>query len=287
MPSVRNCCVNNENERRGIPFIIASLLTGDVFKDIILKKGQMPNVAIAPIIQLNIFFFIVIQVFNVDHGLVIFLQEDLSEHVVQGDAHPGHVGTACLLSSSFLESGKDIGLVTLPIMGRNSRQTIGKVKGETASCSCVSLSPKVCCTYARSCLLSSFQWTTWWSGPSRGCSATWARPSPNTGRREAPWMWVTEEPAAPMQPSESTNRIKTTAGASSSHNNNFCNGLFLQASQDQGEHNSLIQKCCEACKLLKGLKMLIQFVCFFPLNKHLQPLSPQDVWRNFICSTFP
>ncbi|XP_071334869.1 glycerophosphocholine phosphodiesterase GPCPD1 [Trachinotus anak] len=57
-----------------------------------------------------------------------FFEEDLSEHVVQGDAHPGHVGTACLLSSSFLESGKDNGVVTLPIMGRNSRQTIGKVR---------------------------------------------------------------------------------------------------------------------------------------------------------------
>ncbi|XP_055005786.1 glycerophosphocholine phosphodiesterase GPCPD1 isoform X2 [Boleophthalmus pectinirostris] len=57
-----------------------------------------------------------------------FFEEDLSEHVVQGDVHPGYVGTACLLSSLFLESGKDIGVVTLPIMGRNSRQTIGKVK---------------------------------------------------------------------------------------------------------------------------------------------------------------
>ncbi|XP_022050368.2 glycerophosphocholine phosphodiesterase GPCPD1 isoform X1 [Acanthochromis polyacanthus] len=57
-----------------------------------------------------------------------FFEEDLSEHEVQGDAHPGHAGTACLLSSSFLESGKDIGVVTLPIMGRNSRQTIGKVR---------------------------------------------------------------------------------------------------------------------------------------------------------------
>lgn len=57
-----------------------------------------------------------------------FFEEDLSEHVVQGDAQPGHVGTACLLSSSFLESGKDIGVVTLPIMGRNSRQTIGRVR---------------------------------------------------------------------------------------------------------------------------------------------------------------
>uniref|UniRef100_A0A1A8JPH5 Glycerophosphocholine phosphodiesterase GPCPD1 n=1 Tax=Nothobranchius kuhntae TaxID=321403 RepID=A0A1A8JPH5_NOTKU len=57
-----------------------------------------------------------------------FFEEDLSEHVVQGDIHPGHVGTACLLSSSFFESGKDLGVVTLPIMGRNSRQTIGKVR---------------------------------------------------------------------------------------------------------------------------------------------------------------
>ncbi|XP_055362424.1 glycerophosphocholine phosphodiesterase GPCPD1 isoform X2 [Betta splendens] len=57
-----------------------------------------------------------------------FFEEDLSEHVVQGDTHPGHVGTACLLSSSFVESGKDNGIVTLPIMGRNSRQTIGKVR---------------------------------------------------------------------------------------------------------------------------------------------------------------
>ncbi|CAI5683285.1 unnamed protein product [Oreochromis niloticus] len=57
-----------------------------------------------------------------------FFEEDLSEHVVQGDIHPGYVGTACLLSSSFLESGNDIGVVTLPIMGRNSRQTIGKVR---------------------------------------------------------------------------------------------------------------------------------------------------------------
>ncbi|KAM9703264.1 glycerophosphocholine phosphodiesterase GPCPD1 isoform 1-T1 [Menidia menidia] len=57
-----------------------------------------------------------------------FFEEDMGEHVVQGDFHPGYVGTACLLSSSFLESGKDSGVATLPIMGRNSRQTIGKVK---------------------------------------------------------------------------------------------------------------------------------------------------------------
>ncbi|XP_037837593.1 glycerophosphocholine phosphodiesterase GPCPD1 isoform X2 [Kryptolebias marmoratus] len=57
-----------------------------------------------------------------------FFEEDLGEHVVQGDIHPGHVGTACLLSSSFSEHGKDTGVVTLPIMGRNSRQTIGKVR---------------------------------------------------------------------------------------------------------------------------------------------------------------
>ncbi|KAI5611240.1 glycerophosphocholine phosphodiesterase GPCPD1 isoform X1, partial [Silurus asotus] len=57
-----------------------------------------------------------------------FFEEDLSEKVVQSDVHPGQVGTACLLSSTFQESGKDNGVVTLPIMGRNSRQTIGKVR---------------------------------------------------------------------------------------------------------------------------------------------------------------
>ncbi|TNN35762.1 Glycerophosphocholine phosphodiesterase GPCPD1 [Liparis tanakae] len=57
-----------------------------------------------------------------------FFEEDMSVHVVQGDGHPGYVGTACLLSSSFSESGKDQGVATLPIMGRNSRQTIGKVR---------------------------------------------------------------------------------------------------------------------------------------------------------------
>ncbi|GAA6101205.1 glycerophosphocholine phosphodiesterase GPCPD1 isoform X2 [Tachysurus ichikawai] len=57
-----------------------------------------------------------------------FFEEDLSEKVFQDDVHPGHVGTACLLSSSFLEGGKDIGVVTLPIMSRSSRQTIGKVR---------------------------------------------------------------------------------------------------------------------------------------------------------------
>lgn len=60
---------------------------------------------------------------------MFILQEDLSEKVVQGEIHPGIAGTACLLSSSFLEGGKDIGVVTLPIMSRNSRQTIGKVRG--------------------------------------------------------------------------------------------------------------------------------------------------------------
>lgn len=58
------------------------------------------------------------------------LQEDLSEPVIQGDVHPGLVGTACLLSSSFHESGRNTGVVTLPIMSRNARQTIGKVRGE-------------------------------------------------------------------------------------------------------------------------------------------------------------
>nr|XP_040132136.1 glycerophosphocholine phosphodiesterase GPCPD1 isoform X4 [Ictidomys tridecemlineatus] len=57
-----------------------------------------------------------------------FFEEDLSEHVVQGDALPGHVGTACLLSSTIAESGKSAGILTLPIMSRNSRKTIGKVR---------------------------------------------------------------------------------------------------------------------------------------------------------------
>ena len=54
----------------------------------------------------------------------------MGEHVVQGDPQPGHVGTACLPSSSFAENGKDSGVATLPIMGRNSRLTIGKVRGK-------------------------------------------------------------------------------------------------------------------------------------------------------------
>uniref|UniRef100_A0A6Q2YJD7 Glycerophosphocholine phosphodiesterase 1 n=1 Tax=Esox lucius TaxID=8010 RepID=A0A6Q2YJD7_ESOLU len=57
-----------------------------------------------------------------------FFEEDMGEHVVPGDAHPGTVGTACLLSSFFVESGKDTGVVTLPIMKQNSRQTLGKVR---------------------------------------------------------------------------------------------------------------------------------------------------------------
>ncbi|KAM4771736.1 glycerophosphocholine phosphodiesterase GPCPD1 [Rhinophrynus dorsalis] len=57
-----------------------------------------------------------------------FFEEDLSETVVQGDALPGHVGTACLLSSAIIESGKSNGVVTLPIMSRNARQTLGKVR---------------------------------------------------------------------------------------------------------------------------------------------------------------
>ncbi|XP_069464369.1 glycerophosphocholine phosphodiesterase GPCPD1 isoform X2 [Ambystoma mexicanum] len=54
--------------------------------------------------------------------------EDLSEPIVQGDPLPGHVGTACLLSSTIVESGKSSSVLTLPIMSRNSRKTIGKVR---------------------------------------------------------------------------------------------------------------------------------------------------------------
>ncbi|XP_007896469.1 glycerophosphocholine phosphodiesterase GPCPD1 isoform X2 [Callorhinchus milii] len=54
-----------------------------------------------------------------------FFEEELSQTVVQGDALPGQVGSACLLSSTIVE--KTSGIITLPIMSRNSRQTIGKV----------------------------------------------------------------------------------------------------------------------------------------------------------------
>ncbi|KAM4692984.1 glycerophosphocholine phosphodiesterase GPCPD1 [Discoglossus pictus] len=57
-----------------------------------------------------------------------FFEEDLGEHVVQGDTLPGHVGTACLLSSTIMENGKSNGIITLPIMSRNGRQTLGKVR---------------------------------------------------------------------------------------------------------------------------------------------------------------
>ncbi|KAM5164634.1 glycerophosphocholine phosphodiesterase GPCPD1 isoform 2-T2 [Mantella aurantiaca] len=57
-----------------------------------------------------------------------FFEEDLSEAVVQGDTLPGHVGTACLLSSTITETGKSNGILTLPIMSRNARHTLGKVR---------------------------------------------------------------------------------------------------------------------------------------------------------------
>ncbi|KAH1172721.1 glycerophosphocholine phosphodiesterase GPCPD1 [Mauremys mutica] len=57
-----------------------------------------------------------------------FFEEDLSERVLQGDELPGHVGTACLLSSMIAELGKSAGILTLPIMSRSSRKTIGKVR---------------------------------------------------------------------------------------------------------------------------------------------------------------
>lgn len=56
-------------------------------------------------------------------------QEDLGEKVVQGDVLPGHVGSACLLSSTIAELGKSAGVLTLAIMSRNPRKTIGKVRG--------------------------------------------------------------------------------------------------------------------------------------------------------------
>uniref|UniRef100_A0A8C3XM63 Glycerophosphocholine phosphodiesterase 1 n=1 Tax=Chelydra serpentina TaxID=8475 RepID=A0A8C3XM63_CHESE len=57
-----------------------------------------------------------------------FFEEDLSERVLQGDELPGHVGSACLLSSTIAELGKSCGILTLPIMSRISRKTIGKVR---------------------------------------------------------------------------------------------------------------------------------------------------------------
>lgn len=57
-----------------------------------------------------------------------FFEEDLSEAVIQGDAVPGHVGAACLLSSTIAETGRSCGILTLPIMSRLSRKTIGKVR---------------------------------------------------------------------------------------------------------------------------------------------------------------
>lgn len=90
----------------------------------------------------------------------------MGEHVVQGDTHPGHVGTACLLSSSFLENGKDNGVATLPIMGRNSRQTLGKVRGKilkqgipNRTTDDVALQKSLLNLFVNFVTL--FQWTTW------------------------------------------------------------------------------------------------------------------------------
>lgn len=135
-------------------------------------------------------------------------------------------------------------------------------------------------THWNLCLSSLSQWTTWWSGPSRGCSATWAHPTPSTGRREAPSTLVTEEPAAPMQPSKSTTCTKLGRGVPPPHNNHFCIDLCLQASQDQGEHNSLFQKCCQACKFLKGVKMQIQFVFPFSFCKAFVTPGYLVVWSD-------
>uniref|UniRef100_A0A8C0ZDV9 Glycerophosphocholine phosphodiesterase 1 n=1 Tax=Cyanistes caeruleus TaxID=156563 RepID=A0A8C0ZDV9_CYACU len=57
-----------------------------------------------------------------------FFEEDLGEKVVQDDVLPGHVGSACLLSSTIAELGKSAGVLTLAIMSRNPRKTIGKVR---------------------------------------------------------------------------------------------------------------------------------------------------------------
>ncbi|KAM7026603.1 glycerophosphocholine phosphodiesterase GPCPD1 isoform 3-T4 [Passerculus sandwichensis] len=57
-----------------------------------------------------------------------FFEEDLGEKVVQDDVLPGHVGSACLLSSTIAEPGKSAGVLSLAIMSRNPRKTIGKVR---------------------------------------------------------------------------------------------------------------------------------------------------------------
>ncbi|NXD14154.1 GPCP1 phosphodiesterase, partial [Nothocercus nigrocapillus] len=57
-----------------------------------------------------------------------FFEEHLCEKVLQGDVLPGHVASACLLSSTIAEQGKSAGTLTLPIMSRISRKTIGKVR---------------------------------------------------------------------------------------------------------------------------------------------------------------
>ncbi|XP_010221559.1 PREDICTED: glycerophosphocholine phosphodiesterase GPCPD1 [Tinamus guttatus] len=57
-----------------------------------------------------------------------FFEEHLGEKVLQGDVLPGHVASACLLSSTIAEQGKCAGTLTLPIMSRLSRKTIGKVR---------------------------------------------------------------------------------------------------------------------------------------------------------------
>ncbi|XP_005489420.1 glycerophosphocholine phosphodiesterase GPCPD1 isoform X1 [Zonotrichia albicollis] len=57
-----------------------------------------------------------------------FFEEDLGEKVVQDDVLPGHVGSACLLSSTIAEPGKSSGVLSLAIMSRNPRKTIGKVR---------------------------------------------------------------------------------------------------------------------------------------------------------------
>lgn len=62
-------------------------------------------------------------------GFLFCFQEDLGEKVVQDDVLPGHVGSACLLSSTIAELGKSAGVLTLAIMSRNPRKTIGKVRG--------------------------------------------------------------------------------------------------------------------------------------------------------------
>lgn len=217
--------------------------------------------------------------FNVHPGLLICFQEDLSEHVVQGDAHPGHVGTACLLSSSFLESGKDIGLVTLPIMGRNSRQTIGKVKGERRLRSRVPSSPRVCRTHTRNC--ASCPGSSGLPGyPAHPGAAVWherllrqvLEEEKHPGRwsqrsRQLLRSQVSQQPALRLQLVPRRLLIIISALARVCRHHRIRENT-IASFKSAAKHVSYWR--VSKCKIC---------LFFFPLKKHLEPFSLQDVWQ--------